>query len=194
MIKKYFENETFENLNICDEVIDGATFVDCRFVNCSFDRCELSFCKVGECDFVKCRFSEIKSDSSEIKFLTFSDCRIFGVNWAMFSSTSRFNEPIAKISSCSLKYNFFTQMNFKKFAFKDSSISSSTFAECNLAESNFNGCDLKDTEFIKCDISKADFRNATGYKVDVTTCKLSGARFSYPEVENLLYSLDIKIE
>lgn len=85
-------------------------------------------------------------------------------------------------------------MNLKKFSFKGNDINHTTFADCNLIESKFDGCNLTDTEFFRCDIQKTDFRNATGYKIDVITCNIKKARFSVPEVYNLLDSLDIKIE
>lgn len=193
-MKKYFENEILENLHLSEEIIDNYEFIDCRFINCSFERCRLYHCRFSECDFIKCYITEIKNESSEINFLSFDNCRITGINWGLFASPSSFKAPVHKIASCALKYNIFSGMNFSKFLFAGSDITSSTFSECKLTESNFKGCDLSDTEFFKCDIYKADFRNASGYKVDVLSCKMKGARFSYPEVENLLHSLDIKIE
>ena len=64
----------------------------------------------------------------------------------------------------------------------------------NFNMNSFGGCNLTDTEFFRCDIQKADFRKATGYKIDVITCNIKKAKFSAPEVYNLLASLDIKIE
>ena len=194
MHKRYFESEIFENIHLSEYVVDTYEFIDCKFLNCSFKGCTLNRCRFSECDFFECQILEIKSISSEISFLKFDNCRISGVNWSLFASANGFKEPIQAITNCNLKYNIFSKMNLKKFDFSGMDILSSTFAECNLTESTFNTCDLSDTEFLKCDICKSDFRNAVGYKVDVMSCKMKDARFSYPEVENLLRSLDIKIE
>ena len=63
-----------------------------------------------------------------------------------------------------------------------------------MEKADFNGCKLRDTEFFKCNLEKADFRNATGYNVDVLSCVLKSAKFTYPEAANLLYSLGIELE
>lgn len=191
---KYFEYEIFEDKQITDEAIGGYEFVDCKFINCAFEKCVIRNCRFSECEFTKCKITDIKNDNSEITFLSFDKCRISGINWGLFASANRFKEPIQKISESSLKHNIFSQMNFSKFKFSGSAIIFSAFTECKLTDSSFKGCDLSETEFLKCDIQKADYRNATGYKIDITSCNMKGAKFSYPEVENLLSSLDIKIE
>ena len=85
-------------------------------------------------------------------------------------------------------------MDFRKFSFAGSAVTSSMFAECKLAEADLSGCDLTDTEFFRCDLSGADFRGARGYKADAPSCTLKGAKFSLPEAANLLYSLGIELE
>ena len=76
-------------------------------------------------------------------------------------------------------------MAFPKFDFSGSSITGSMFAKANLSGSSFYGCDLSDTEF---------FQQASGYKVDVLSCQVKGAKFSYPEAINLLHYLGISVE
>lgn len=85
-------------------------------------------------------------------------------------------------------------MNFNRFDFRGNCISETLFAECELCGASFYGCDLAKTEFFKCDLKKCDFRDAYGYKIDVLTNSLKGARFCYPEAANLLESLEIVIE
>ena len=86
------------------------------------------------------------------------------------------------------------QMNFIKFNFSDNVIIESFFADCNLSESKLYKCKLDSTEFFKCNLSKADFREATGYIIDIKTNKFKGAKFSFPEVVNLLNGLEIIID
>ena len=54
--------------------------------------------------------------------------------------------------------------------------------------------ELEETEFLESNLQKADFRNATEYKIDIMTCNLKGARFSFPEAINLLNVLKVKID
>ena len=85
-------------------------------------------------------------------------------------------------------------MKLKKFDFSENEIVESLFTECELGESKFKSCNLEKTEFLKSDLRKADFRDASGYEVDIKSCKIKGARFSFPEAINLLNVLEIKID
>lgn len=194
MSERYYENREFTSLQFADETIKYFEFIDCTFIDCTIDKCTLTKCRFSECTFVNCHISDVKSDGSEANYLNFENCILSGVNWSLVTSSGGFSEPVNKLSSCNLKYNFFTDMNLKKFSFKGNDITHTTFADCSLIESNFEGCNLTDTEFFRCDIQKADFRSASGYKIDVITCNIKKAKFSAPEVYNLLDSLDIKIE
>ena len=194
MSERYFENREFTSLQLTGETIKYFEFIDCTFIDCTIEKCTIAKCRFSECTFVNCHISDIKFDGTETNYLAFENCILSGVNWGLLTSSGGFSEPVNKLKSCNLKYNFFTDMNLKKFSFKGNDITYTTFADCNLIESNFDGCNLTDTEFFRCDIQKADFRNASGYKIDVITCNIKKAKFSAPEVYNLLDSLDIKIE
>lgn len=188
------EEQTFENLSFTDKIFDGHDFIDCSFINCTFESCKLVRCSFSECSFKQCRIANLKSEYSEIKFIRFIDCVIIGMNWSLLLPGGRLCAPIQELRSCKLKYNSFSQMALPKFSFAGNEIKGSIFAECVLSESSFRGCGLNDTEFFKCDIRKADFRDATGYKIDIMSTKIKGAKFSYSEAANLLYGLGITIE
>ena len=85
-------------------------------------------------------------------------------------------------------------MKLDGFDFSNGIIIESTFSQCSLKKSNFSHCKLDNTEFFSCDISEGDFREASGYKIDVSGNKMKGAKFTFPEVCNLLTGLGIKIE
>lgn len=68
------------------------------------------------------------------------------------------------------------------------------FEECNLKDSSFEKSLLNTTQFTNRDLRGADFREATGYQIDINTNKLKGAKFSFPEVINLLSGLEINID
>ena len=50
------------------------------------------------------------------------------------------------------------------------------------------------TEFSDCDLRKSDLRKARGYNINLLSNRIKGAKFSYPDVINLLEPFDIKIE
>ena len=194
MREQYFEGELFENISLSEEVIQGYEFVDCQFINCSFEKCKAVRCSFSECRFTSCSITDMGSEYSEVKFLELDKCVLMGINWSVWKPSGRFGTALSKVTDCKIKYNTFTGMSFPKFDFSGSSITGSMFAKVDLSGSSFHGCNLADTEFFQCDLRKADFREASGYKVDVLSCKVKDARFSYPEVVNLLHYLGIKMD
>lgn len=194
MSERTFDNEKFENLKLEEKTFERNEFIDCEFINCTFDTCKINFCKFNGCRFVKCTVISLKSEYSTAQFTEFENCNLIGVNWNKLLPSKRFAEPIKSLQNCRLKYNYFTRMNLTHFDFSDIEITDSMFSECTLTESSFKNCILNKTEFFQCDLKKADFRDASGYQIDVMTNKLKGARFSFPEVVNLLNSLELKID
>lgn len=190
----YFEGEVFESLNAVEKGWEGMRFVDCWFKGCAFERCRVSYCSFSECRFTGCKIINPICKQSEVRFTELEDCELTGINWGLLLPMNGFGDPIDKVISCTLKYNFFTGIPLRKFSFAGSAVTGSMFADCDLAESSFHGCLLSDTEFFQCDLSKADFRESAGYKIDALTNKLKGAMFSYPEVTSLLNSLGIQID
>ncbi len=111
--------------------------------------------------------------------------------------------------------NFFTaKKSLLSLEFNDSLIRHSSFAELKLRNVKFTGCEFQNVDFSDADLTSADFSNVTfadcvfrntnlenadfryasGYYIDPTRNKISGARFSSPEVLNLLAGFEIVIE
>lgn len=189
-----YENQRFEKLELAEQSVSYLEFTECEFVNCNFENLEVVNCAFIDCTFVNCRFIQVSGQRSLMRSSVFEDCTLTTVNWNHWLSGSAFYDPFTKLSHCKLKYNQFTEMNLTKFDFSGCDILDSLFADCKLNSANFKGSNLDKTEFFRCDLTKADFRNATGYRADIMNCQLKGAKFSYPEVVNLLYNLGIKIE
>ena len=194
METSYFEGECFENLSFVEESWRGLRFVDCQFQGCSFERCRLSHCSFSECRFSGCKILEPVCDQSEVRFLELDHCELTNVNWSLLLPMNGFGEPIDKIENCQLKYNFFTEMDLRRFSFEGSSLTECMFTGCNLSESRFSGCSLAGTEFFQCSLTCADLRGAQGYRIDVPSCQLKGARLAMPEAVSLLYSLGVRLE
>lgn len=188
----YLEYETIEQVTMTGELLRGMEYMGCRFEHCVFENSSVSRCKFTDCVFSNCRITNPTIEYTVMTGSSFEQCRLFGINWSQLSSG--YIKPIDCFDRCQLKYNHFLGMEFSRFEFSDSDILTSMFADCNLADSAFRHCRLDDTEFFRCDLSNADFRDAVGYRVDLSTCTLRGAAFSFPEVVNLLGGLGIVIE
>ncbi len=190
-----YEERTFENLKLSGELFKKYKFTGCRFINCSFEDCELNQCSFSSCVFEKCQIISLKANNdSQIQFTEFVSCQLIGINWEDLLPSVKFANPIKKMTGCILKYNTFSKINFRKFTFSSNEIYDSMFAECQLTESNFTSCKLDKTEFFKCNLQKSDFREANGYQIDIMTCRMANAVFSFPEVINLLNGLGIQID
>ncbi len=192
------EMKSFSNKKFADILKDHDKIVDCEFIDCIFEKCKFADCTFincifSECSFLDCGFTNIQSKETNMLLSTFINCNIIGVCWANFQSGS-FSSPIYKFDKCYLKYNDFEKLSFKKFDFLQSSLIDCFFVNCDLSESNFKSCNLHNTEFSDCDLRKSDLREARGYNINLLSNRIKGAKFSYPDVINLLEPFDIKIE
>lgn len=194
MENKYFEDEVFQNLKLEDEIFEGYEFIDCEFHNCVITESKFINCYFSNCQFFNCNMMLLTTEHTEVKFGEFIKCIMVGINWDLLLPSGRFAEPIRKLENCTLRYNHFSEMAFNKFDFSGSDFSNSTFEECTMKECNFENSRLENTEYYNCDLRKADFRDATGYQIDILSCKLKGAKFSFPEAIQLLKVLEIKVE
>lgn len=192
-ISSYQDNETFENLNIQNERIIDIEFFDCTFENCIFENCLIRECKFTDCKFNNCRISNLTTEHISMMDSDFTKCCLIGINWSNLFGGG-YIMPLNSLIDCQLKYNNFVEMNFDKFDFSRNTIKESMFADCSLIGSKFVDCTLDNTEFLRCNLSKADFRNSLGYIVDISTNKLKDAKFSFPEVVNLLKGTGIIID
>lgn len=191
---KYYEQQTFENLKLEQKKIEGGSFTECVFKRCTFENCILEECSFMECQFYECSIISPKAVDSNLIYLEFTECNLIGVHWQEFQRTGTIAVPFSLLRECTLKYNSFIKMNFRKMDFSGNSILDCIFEGCSLQESNFRGCRLEETQYSDCDMRKADFREAAGYKIDLAENKLMGAQFSFPEVISLLDGLGIRID
>lgn len=191
-MEAYREYEVINDLNFSNTAFKNMEFVECKFENCEFENIHLYFCKFIDCIFINCRVINPVFDNCSMTGSDFTECRLFGVNWSGLSYG--FVSPIEHMKACKIQYNDFISCNYPKFLFEGNEILESLFSDCNLSRSRFNRCRLNKTEFVRCDLTGASFENAEGYAVDITSCKLKGAVFTFPEVTNLLNGLGIVIK
>ncbi len=195
MQENYYEEQVIAEQKYQNITKEQSKFIDCTFKNCSFEDCKIIDCVFVNCTFYNCNIISLTSKHSEIKNVAFQKCNLIGIHcWNELLPAGKYACSIDKLEGCYMKYNSFIEIPFRKFDFSGNIIQESIFEECDLQESNFRNCRLEATQFFKCDIRKADFREASGYVIDIPSNKLKQAKFSYPEVVNLLASLEINID
>lgn len=193
-LDEYQENTCFSGVEWKEDKLSGVEFIDCKFENCTFENSTINSCTFTDCIFIGCHISNLTAAHTTVNNAEFRNCCLTGINWKEWTFSGSYIGPIRRLQDCRLKYNIFEEHNFAKFDFSTNTITASMFAACNLSGSQFVNCPLERTEFFRCNLAKADFRHATGYAVDLSSNQLEGAKFSFPEVVNLLNSLNIVIE
>lgn len=193
-MEKNNEGLVFKEQEYVEDSLKDLTFIDCDFENCRFENLKLVNCRFVSCKFDECDLISLKSLHSEFKNCTLEKCNLININFSELSPSGKHAHAIEKMQNSFLKYNSFFEMNLVKFDFSSNTILETNFDECSLEQANFNGVNLEATQFMRCDLKKADFRNSRGYLIDLDTNNVKQAKFSFPEVVNLLASLDIIID
>ncbi len=119
----------------------------------------------------------------------FSDCKLVGI---LFYKCEKlllsFNFHNSILQFCD-----FNKLNLRKISFKESQLKNVDFSNADLSEANFYETDLLGTLFIRTNLGKTNFRKAKNYAIDPTINIIKKAKFSFPEVLNLLQNFDIEI-
>lgn len=191
---KYIEEEKFSNLVLDNEVIEEIEFTECVFDKCQFLEVDVRNCIFRNCEFKDCVICNIKFDICSMTNTLFVNNILVGIDWILLKLKGNPTLPFSVLESCQIRYNIFNKMELTKFDFSTCKFEESYFDECNLVGSNFHGLNLCNTKFTRCDLSKSDFREATEYNIDVKDNIVRKAKFSFPEVVNLLNSFDIIID
>lgn len=190
---EYRTEEIFEKIQY-DGFVTNCEFENCTFIGCNFTAVTFRNCAFSNCQFEKCAFRTIKFQFSTMQGSIFSECLLMGINWGELQSKGNRLFPIEKLERCTLKFNNFIHVNMIRFDFSNMTIQDSYFHDCRLSHASFRNDDMNRTNFSGCNLNCSDFRGARGYNIDLQSNTLKQARFSFPDVVDLLNTLDIVIE
>ncbi len=190
---EYHENEWFCDQDLREGETAEIEFSACTFQDCTVEAHRFTACKWIDCNFINCRIENPKLERSSMMDCSFEKCSLMGISWGTLLGGG-YLIPLSSLRDCQLRYNHFLEIDFARFDFSANTIVDSMFADCDLSGSSFAQCRLDRTEFFRCDLRKADFRGAHGYEIDLTANTLKQARFSFPEVVELLRGTGILIE
>ena len=191
---KVFENETFDNDDEIRYGLNDSEFIECTFNGCNYTGEIIIGCCFERCNFSDCNLSNIVYKKCDMSDCAFSGCKILGCNWNIFEKKYSLTYPFSKLEKCNLQYNNFTDLKIKSFNFLQCNLSDASFINCNLEKSVFSECNLNNCMFEQNNLSNCDFRTAHKYYINMATNYMKKAKFSYPEVVNLLLCTGIEIE
>ena len=189
MIKKYIEDEVFENIDFSKTALPKGNYDHCRFINCDFSNSNLNNSTFSECVLKGCNLSMCKLSETALKDVRFEDCKILGVYFehcAMFMFQVRFE-------NCTLNLSSFFGLSLKQTQFKNTALQDVDFSEADLSNAIFADCDLLRATFSNTNLEKADLRSAVNYNINPEQNRIKKAKFSYPSVLNLLDKYGIEV-
>lgn len=184
--------EYFFDLEYCDTIyttnqLNFKEFERCTFNNCTFSACNFMDVTFIDCVFKDCNFDGARINHVGLRTVTFNQCTIKEVNFAMCSKLIfevRFND-------CVLDFSKFYTLKIKGTPFINCSLMAVDFMAADLTEVLFENCDLYRSEFAKAIANKANFKTSFNYTIDPKTTKLKKAVFSSDGLKGLLYKHEI---
>lgn len=85
-------------------------------------------------------------------------------------------------------------MDLRSSEIKECAAHNTDFENTNLSKTNCTGTDFLNAKFNDADLSFADFTGAFNYSINPNKTKIKKAKFSLPEVVNLLEAWDVIIK
>lgn len=187
-IKDYYD-QSFENVNYSHNKIEQKIFEECIFVSCNFNETTFNGCKFRYCQFINCNLSLIIVKSCHFLDVSFTDCKIIGVNW---TNSDSFWPPITFLK-CNISQSNFLGLKLKAISLSECVARDVDFRDCDLSKSILTSTDFKNSLFGNTNLIKVDFTNSINYTINLLENKIAGAKFSFPEAISLLHGLGIEI-
>ena len=184
---------SFKNTELRATEINAKEFDNCTFTGCNFSDSAFINCKFYECKFVNCNLSMVSVLRCSFFDVAFEDSKLIGINWTKASwPRIKLSSPF-RFDKCILNNDSFYGLGLKEIAIVECKAKDVDFRECDCTEANFTHTDFENSLFGKTNLTKADFSEAANYNIDIFNNVIKNAKFSMPEVINLLNSLEIEI-
>lgn len=189
----FYQNQHFKDIHLSKEKIDQKEFDNCTFSGCNFTETEFYKCKFYECKFINCNLTMIKVKNCHFFDTTFENSKAIGINWTTAAWPNiKLSSPI-RFYQCALNYSSFFGLCLREITMTECTATEVDFREADCTSANFTHTDFTKSLFGKTNLTKADFTDALNYNIDIFLNETKKAKFSFPEVMNLLRCLDIEL-
>jgi uncharacterized protein YjbI with pentapeptide repeats len=136
----------------------------------------------------------IKVKGSDFVDSKFVRSKVIGVNWIEAAwDTSGFLRTL-NFDDCTVNFSIFLGLSLKEMVLKNCIAHEADFSEADLTKADCRNTDFAKSRFIQTNLTETNFVGATNYWIDARINTLKKTRFSLPEAESLLHSLDIILE
>lgn len=171
------------------EDIATAEYEACIFTNCRFNGKDLSNCKFIECRFIDCDLSNATLYKCNFQDSSFSSCKLIGLH---FDQCSTFNFSL-EFKDCQLDQSVFYQLDLSRSSFVGCRMKDVDLTDANMSGISLCNCELKGAVFQQSDLRVTDLSHSVNFQIDPDQNQIQGAKFSMPEVLNLLSKYNLSI-
>jgi len=189
-----FYDATFSDLNYSSTTLQNKVFENCKFVDGVFSESKFVGCKFIDCEFKSCNLSATQFDESSFSEVTFYESKVIGVNW------TKLKWPFIKLSSpfqfykSNISHSSFYGLELKELIIEECKAHDVDFRSADLSDANFVLTDLERSQFMHTKLCSANFTDAVNYHIDPNENDIRKAKFSMPDVINLLHIFEIEIQ
>ena len=189
-----FYDTNFIDINFPDRELKNIIFENCGFISCNFSETKFHGCKFIDCELRASNLSNSQFDESSFSEVMFYDSKAIGINW------TKLRWPYIKLSSpfqfykTDISHSSFYSLELKELVIEECKAHDVDFRSADLSGSFFMATDFKNSQFMLTKLYAADLTDAINYFINPNKNDVLKAKFSMPDVINLLHSFDIEIQ
>lgn len=189
---QYFE-EAFDRVVLSVPAIADTEFEECDFRDCDFSNAIFKRCKFNDCTFTRCNLSLLDVSQSRFFAVTFSECKLVGMDWTRANWPSFKLPSELRFNSCILNDASFFGLTLNELELDACKLHDVDFREGDFSNSSITHCDLSNSLFTRTNLQAVDFTESCNFSINVFENNIARARFSRHEALGLLDSLDIEL-
>lgn len=186
-----YTGEIYKNLKVTGQKFTNLSFEECTFSQCDFADAVFEGCIFAHSQFTDCNFSNAKFSGSRLDTARFLRCKLIGIDWA--TAVTKWGLKLTFIRS-DLSYSSFVGIDVSGSIMNRCKLHEVEFTDLVAKKCKFRRSDFLRATFHKCHFKESDFRKARNYIFNPAENIVAGAKFSYPEVMELLNVFGMIIE
>ncbi len=191
--KPFYINQHFKDLDLPASVFEDREFDNCLFIKCNLSDVQFKNCKFYECTFTDCNLSLLKVNGCSFTDVEFESCKAIGINWTAAAwSRLKLKSPFS-FKECILNDSTFFGLSISEIKMINCKAHDVDFQEADCSHADFSSTDFHNSLFNKTNLTEANFSDAVNYNINIYFNEIKHAKFTLPDVMNLLNSLDIEI-
>ena len=189
-----FYDASFADLKLEKTKLQNKIFENCRFINCNFSETQFISCKFVDCEFKSCNLSSAQFDNSSFSEVVFYESKAIGINWTKLKWPSiKLSSPFQFYKS-NISHSSFYGLDLLEVVIKECKAYEVDFRDADFTGANFSLTDFERSLFMHTKLYSADFSDAINYNIDPNENDIRKAKFTMPDVINLLHAFDIEID